>query len=50
MVTNKEKEQGRSNIGVGGSEVRTIRYKISYKVVGVAKLYNLFEKPFVSFN
>ena len=31
MVTNKEKEQGRSNIGVGGSEVRTIRYKISYK-------------------
>ena len=33
MVTNKEKEQGRSNIGLGDSEVRTIRYKISYKDV-----------------
>ena len=31
MVTDKEREQGRSNIEVGRSEVQTIRYKIIYK-------------------
>ena len=30
-VTGREREGGRDSIGVGGLEVQTIRYKISYK-------------------
>ena len=31
MVTSGEREVGRGNIGIGESEVQTIRYKINYK-------------------
>jgi len=33
VVTSREREQSRSNIGIGNQEVQTVRYKISYKDV-----------------
>ena len=38
VATSGEKEERRSNVGVGNQEVQTIRYKISYKTI----LYDVY--------
>ena len=46
VVTSGEMEEESGNIGVGGSEVQTIRCKISYKDVGKYNQYFLMTITF----
>ena len=48
VVTNRENEVGRGNIGMEDKQVQTIRPKISYKdIVYISRYMNSSEKVFI---